>query len=189
VKARPTTYGGVQFRSRLEARWAAFFDCMGWRWEYEPFEGNNYIPDFVLLGNAPVAVEVKPATSVDELRQYAPKVTDELEGVWHHDIALVGLAPLLGPCESFTDTSVIGLLLERYEPDEFTTASGWVDGGGVWMRCNHCGLTTFHHDHMWYQARICGHADGDHHIGKASERLIRDAWATAANATQWKSPA
>ena len=33
----PTLYGGVRFRSRLEARWAAFFfDVAGWSWEYEP---------------------------------------------------------------------------------------------------------------------------------------------------------
>ena len=30
IKAIPTTYAGVRFRSRLEARWAAFFDLCGW---------------------------------------------------------------------------------------------------------------------------------------------------------------
>jgi hypothetical protein len=33
-----TEYAGARFRSRLEARWAAFFDLCGWRWEYEPPE-------------------------------------------------------------------------------------------------------------------------------------------------------
>ena len=41
------------FRSRLEARWAVFFDAMGIEWEYEPegivlSDGTNYLPDFYL---------------------------------------------------------------------------------------------------------------------------------------------
>lgn len=32
----PTMYKGIQFRSRLEARWAVFFDTLGIKWEYEP---------------------------------------------------------------------------------------------------------------------------------------------------------
>jgi hypothetical protein len=61
MKAIPTTYNGVNMRSRLEARWAAFFDVVGWRWEYEPPERGGWIPDFLLIGaKQTVAVEVKP---------------------------------------------------------------------------------------------------------------------------------
>lgn len=31
-----TEYNGYLFRSRLEARWAVFFDAMGIEYEYEP---------------------------------------------------------------------------------------------------------------------------------------------------------
>lgn len=46
-----TTWRGYRFRSRLEARWAVFFDALGLKWEYEPegFElgdGMRYLPDF-----------------------------------------------------------------------------------------------------------------------------------------------
>jgi hypothetical protein len=58
--AIPTRYAGVQFRSRLEARWAAFFDLVGWCWEYEPIELDGYIPDFILKFSIPLLVEVKP---------------------------------------------------------------------------------------------------------------------------------
>lgn len=34
--AIPTQYKGVQFRSKLEAKWAVFFDTLGIEWEYEP---------------------------------------------------------------------------------------------------------------------------------------------------------
>jgi hypothetical protein len=57
--AIPTVYNGVQFRSRLEARWAAFFDQLGIRWIYEPEDHHGYIPDFSLPDEG-VLVDVKP---------------------------------------------------------------------------------------------------------------------------------
>lgn len=53
IKAIETRYGGYRFRSRLEARWAVFFDTLGVRWEYERegFElpgAGRYLPDFWL---------------------------------------------------------------------------------------------------------------------------------------------
>ena len=41
MKAIETEYKGYKFRSRLEARWAIFFDACGVRWEYEP---EGYVP-------------------------------------------------------------------------------------------------------------------------------------------------
>jgi hypothetical protein len=35
-RAIETSYGGCRFRSRLEARWAVFFDTLGIAWQYEP---------------------------------------------------------------------------------------------------------------------------------------------------------
>lgn len=50
ITAIPTRYAGCLFRSRLEARWAVFFDAMGYVWEYEPqgyvIDGRGYLPDF-----------------------------------------------------------------------------------------------------------------------------------------------
>lgn len=61
IKAHPTLYAGVTFRSRLEATWAAFFDLSGIRWDYEPIDLEGWVPDFVLWVASPVYVEVKPA--------------------------------------------------------------------------------------------------------------------------------
>ncbi len=36
IKAIDTVYNGYKFRSRLEARWAVFFDAAGIKYEYEP---------------------------------------------------------------------------------------------------------------------------------------------------------
>lgn len=46
-------------RSMCEARWASFFDELGWSWSYEPIELDGYIPDFILNLERPVLVEVK----------------------------------------------------------------------------------------------------------------------------------
>jgi hypothetical protein len=51
IKAIETIYKGYRFRSRLEARWAVFFDALGIEWVYEPEgydlgEAGWYLPDF-----------------------------------------------------------------------------------------------------------------------------------------------
>lgn len=52
IQAIETHYAGCRFRSRLEARWAVFFDALDVEWEYEPqgFElpSGRYLPDFWL---------------------------------------------------------------------------------------------------------------------------------------------
>ena len=63
IKAIETEYNGYKFRSRLEARWAVFFDAAGIKYEYEPegFEltdGTRYLPDFY-LPDEDMYVEVK----------------------------------------------------------------------------------------------------------------------------------
>lgn len=60
IASIPTLYNGIEFRSRLEARWAIFFQMLGLRWDYEPegfFLGKEkeydpalmYLPDFLVL--------------------------------------------------------------------------------------------------------------------------------------------
>lgn len=53
IKPIETYYNGYYFRSRLEARWAVFFDAAEIKYQYEPegFElsdGTRYLPDFYL---------------------------------------------------------------------------------------------------------------------------------------------
>ena len=52
IKPIGTYYNGYYFRSRLEARWAVFFDALGVRYEYEPIglvkNGIRYLPDFMV---------------------------------------------------------------------------------------------------------------------------------------------
>jgi hypothetical protein len=45
-ESRPTFYNGVLFRTRLEARWACFFDLAAWEWDYEPIDLVGWTPSF-----------------------------------------------------------------------------------------------------------------------------------------------
>lgn len=70
IKAIETSYNGYLFRSRLEARWAVFFDSLGVAWEYEKegYElstGKRYLPDF-WLPDENIWVEVKGKMPDDE---------------------------------------------------------------------------------------------------------------------------
>lgn len=64
IQAIETRYAGHRFRSRLEARWAVFFNALGIKWQYEPqgfrvgHDQRPYLPDFFLT-EAQLWVEVK----------------------------------------------------------------------------------------------------------------------------------
>lgn len=64
IRAIETHYKGYRFRSRLEARWAVFFDAARIEYEYEPegfelYDGTKYLPDFY-LPEFDLYVEIKP---------------------------------------------------------------------------------------------------------------------------------
>ena len=91
IRAIETVYAGYRFRSRLEARWAVFFDALGIEYDYEPEgfdlgEAGWYLPDFFLnsvyirghsigvwfevKGVEPTNIEKQKATSLGrELKQ------------------------------------------------------------------------------------------------------------------------
>ena len=79
IKPIETVYNGYRFRSRLEARWAVFFDALGidWEYEYEGFDldGEWYLPDF-FLPSSMFFVEVKPAQLNDRERRLLNKLDD-----------------------------------------------------------------------------------------------------------------
>lgn len=77
MKAIETIYKGYRFRSRLEARWAVFFDALHLNWQYESegFElpsGGRYLPDFkITLRKGTLWVEIKPgADESDKFEEF-----------------------------------------------------------------------------------------------------------------------
>lgn len=92
MKAIQTEYKGYLFRSRLEARWAVFFDACRIRWEYEPEgfvldNGQYYLPDFLLHDvdgrvHGDLYVEVKgKMTPEDAEKIYNFSGLKEVEGI------------------------------------------------------------------------------------------------------------
>ena len=68
-------YNGCQFRSKLEATWAAFFDLAGWKWERDPVDHQGWIPNFRVTfqcehsecnGDHTLLVEVKPYSDMEK---------------------------------------------------------------------------------------------------------------------------
>lgn len=73
LKPIQTRYKGYNFRSRLEARWAVFFDALGYKWEYEPegfvlSDNTRYLPDFRTISPTGITIwyEIKPNGVADD---------------------------------------------------------------------------------------------------------------------------
>lgn len=188
-----TIYAGHRFRSRLEARWAAFFTNIGWEWTYEPFDGNGYIPDFLIRGERPFLVEVKPAVTVEDYKDPIEKIEAGLRGHWKHDVLIVGAAPIapeqiFGPYSGgFISPGVLG---EAWG-DCMEGQSDWGDGrhwswnDSAWTRCVQCKQIGITSSMQSFANRPCSHYDGNIEEIE-SKRPILDAWAKATNAVQWR---
>lgn len=180
--AIPTKYNGTQFRSRLEARWAKFFDLVGWRWEYEPFDLNGWIPDFALIGaqQTPL-VEVKPICQLDDLiaEQACAKAEQAVRNSGREDEIL-----LLGFTWPVTDVGGLGIgwLSEQYEHTELDGRATYEQWWAV-APFHDLGGLGFHHGEGTYRNRITGEYDGD--SGAFAEAPLEQ-WREAGNATQWR---
>jgi hypothetical protein len=92
IKAIDTIYNGYKFRSRLEARWAVFFDKNGIKWEYEKEgfdlgDGDFYLPDF-WLPQVQNWAEVKPVELTEKEMRLCKKL---VAGTGFNCLMLVGV--------------------------------------------------------------------------------------------------
>lgn len=99
IAAKPTFYKGRKYRSRLEARWAAFFDRMTWKFEYEPVDFGSWSPDFeIIFPTLRLAAEVKP------IREFDIRVAEKMATVPTHllgdrTLLLLGLEPIFSEAD------------------------------------------------------------------------------------------
>ena len=97
-----TRYKGYRFRSRLEARWAVFFDSLGIAWEYEKegfdLAGHWYLPDF-WLPQVQMWAEVKG----ESLTGYESALCYKLADDTGHEVLI-----LVGPPEYRAYPFIIG---------------------------------------------------------------------------------
>lgn len=179
----PTTHARTRFRSRLEARWAMLFDAIGWRWEYEPFDVDGYVPDFAILGARPLLVEVKPVISIEEIAEHVEKVMRA-----RRDTLIVGVSPLLPDpvWDSIDPASRLPGVLVQWSPGEGPSPMAW-PAVARWHRCaaEGCGCASVHHSEGGWTSYPCGHYDGDRYLGVLPSVVLERAWADARNQTQW----
>lgn len=169
--AIPTTYAGTNFRSRLEAKWAAFFDLCAWPWHYEPLDLAGYIPDFILTPpHAPILIEVKPLLTCTE-QTAADAITKIEKAGWDNEALIVGAI-----IHKDLETPTIGLLRQD---------GSWADA--YLHHCQKCGHMSFHHSEQTFFCRIngCYHGDGFLGVPEGWEAL----WRQAGNLVQWARPA
>jgi hypothetical protein len=176
----PTVYRGVQFRSRIEARWAAFFDKLKWDWECEPIDLSGYIPDFVLaFSYAPLLVEVKNAIDVPaELEQHKPKI---VLSSWEHEAVIVG-ARIGFPSPG---EALCGLFGERHRGPGFLE---WAWDDARLFRCVACRGVSVHPANGSWRCRRCGTDDGNRNVDTLDTAAISEMWNAAGNDVQWKGP-
>ncbi|MCE7858425.1 MAG: hypothetical protein DYG86_01410 [Chloroflexi bacterium CFX2] len=155
MKAIDTEYKGFYFRSRLEARWAVFFDALGIKWEYEKEgfvleNGKKYLPDFYLphvslRGQVEgVYVEIKP-----DAKSFLGETYDGFT------------FPLCGFAGMPLDNEYIdGLGNDGY--GGYQLSLGW-DNCMVFMICKSCGCVKIDYgDESSY--RICNRCSSDVYV-------------------------
>ena len=178
IAAIPTIYTGIRFRSRLEAKWAMFFDYLQWPWLYEPIDLDGYIPDFIINLHDEILVEVKPGTTTEDLG-YA---THKIDKSWKRQAIVVGAAVPLPGCDQSNSDSYpcIGIFNEQGE----FGLDGWLEC--VLFRCGKCQRLSPASIEGSYRCRVCSAWDGDHLFNPAEVNDIKLVWANACNKTQWK---
>lgn len=142
LKAIPTTYHGIEFRSKLEAKYAQAFDRLGIVWEYEGHgfrfdDGTYYCPDFY-MPNIDTYFEVKgvmDTASERKLNMLAAEKKNVVVGKPNGNI-VTNLAGMWGMGWQDEDKSGLG-------------------------QCSKCGAWHFMNTVDSYKCPSCGHYDGD----------------------------
>lgn len=172
----PTLFRGVNFRSRTEARWAAFFTALGWPWEYEPVDLEGYLPDFIIRWRRPLLVEVKGVSSLDAAEHLARQKLERTS--WDGEALIVGSAP-----GNLRDSlPVIGLHASRETGPDGALEWLWFEGRA--FRCLNCGSPSLFSSCESWHCRVCGEGEGNEH---QADLPLWDIWAKATNDTQWRA--
>jgi hypothetical protein len=161
----PGPYGGHNFRSRTEAKWAIFWDELGVKWEYEPqgfvTDGSAYLPDFtVFAAGGTLWAEIKPDWTADpegiaKFRTFAAKRPQPSRAVL-----------LTGPPSLEVDYLVIGGDDTQDDPHK----GAWEDDTQRWRPC-----PAGHHFDLAYpgqfRAKFAEDDCADDFGGNGEERL------------------
>lgn len=200
IPAIETKYRGMLFRSRLEARWAAFFDRAGWHWEYEPFDLHGWVPDFAIRAPSgparkPVLVEVKPI-----LEMHGPTIERIERAIsasgLDYEALLLGSSIVTDDAQRFAYVGWLG----EHDLDDNGASVGvlnfapalLVDHSSLrdWEEsARRCGSMTldFYHEDGFFGCRMSGFYDGntvESHLAEYDD--VQEYWGRAHAATQYR---
>lgn len=136
MKPIETIYKGFRFRSRLEARWAVFYDTLRIKWEYEKegFDLGNgvlYLPDFY-IPHLDCWIEIKgQPPNKDEERKISLFCK---ESGWT-------LYCFFGQIEIPFDFSFMfnSAYFYHWSKENWQKRSAWSDQQYWWCECKYCG--------------------------------------------------
>jgi len=148
IKSVPTNipskniyYKNNIFRSKLEYRWARFFEKMDWSWEYEPMQYFQYlkslwIPDFALQlsDTRLILIEIKPLASLSNWldKEYLHK-RKNIQNAFLHlqqetniecSVMILGSEPFLYWSSDNNNDKQLGLSIHN-ETFEHATENDW----------------------------------------------------------------
>ena len=162
---------GIQFRSRVESKWAYMFENLGWEWTYEPEDSPGYIPDFCLVwGDIEIVVEVKSNSSFAALSErFSGDYQKAEECLRDRYFLLVG-----GAVWKSDEETLIGLGINPVTKEKF---QAFIVGNGV----GHWSL------------KLLGDVEINHSYPqlltediRPTHKTINSMWITASNKSAWK---
>ena len=170
IKPIETVYKGYRFRSRLEARWAVFFDSLNIPYEYEK-EGFQitsdiyYLPDFY-LPHLDLWIEIIPGY---------PQEWPEHPVFWLHDIMRENEKPRNEwPLQNFIVLKGTPFYAEDTYSGYYWPYMGYISGDNcyLWWECPVCGKIGIEFDGR--AARLCRNCcpDSDKSYNANSPKLI-----------------
>jgi len=200
MKAIPIKIDGIQFRSKLEARWYLYMKRLGWKIMYEPeIKGlNNWIPDFLIIGkNKKILVDVKPIDTVEDWEKNPDRIRIENSGIKNlpeYELLILGTnlqldgdsrMGLLYVRDAFWEEGKEPVVLQDYNSAECVFSIGddgkqigFMDTYGGW----HCRITG--DGGKTYLTRGNGaYNDADTHY-----KSIDEMWNEAGTQLQWNTP-
>lgn len=145
MKAIETFYNGYRFRSRLEARWAVFFDSLRIPYLYEPegflIHGVRYLPDFY-LPDSKQFFEVKGQMSDRDMEKINAVIEDG------HSLTI-----------GFDDGKFMACNCWGENQYELCTGSD-----SLLCQCKNCGKYWFMGNDGVYHCEHCGFYSGNDHF-------------------------
>jgi len=125
-----TTYRDQRYRSRLEAQWAAFFDLLEWRHEYEPFRVGSWLVDFH-LPEFNALVEIKPLDYWGNWTDVWQRVSSAMKSSGRRSAVILTRA-MPDRCDGIPSIGWCGLPGTGFAPKVNAYISRWFNAGSFY---------------------------------------------------------